>query len=93
MSTDEQQRWMEDMKRVQATVDALGEHFDTVKVFVSRHMPAELGGTIRMEGQSGNNYAIYGQTKEFVLKMEERIRMDARVIVMPMQPPPAAPGE
>lgn len=67
-----------DMALVQQHVDALGEHFDTVQIFCTRHMPAELDGTVCVNRGSGNWQARFGQVSEWVIYEHERIRECAR---------------
>jgi hypothetical protein len=68
----------EDLQRVQRHVDQLGEHFDTVQIFCTRHMPAELDGTVCVNRGAGNWQARFGQVNEWVIYETERIRECAR---------------
>lgn len=54
------------MQRLQKHVDDLGEHFDTVQIFVTRY-PSESGGTVHARLGSGNYYARIGQVKEWII--------------------------
>ena len=51
----------EDLKRVNEALSALGEHFDSVQIFVNRHESGELGGTVNISKGTGNWFARYGQ--------------------------------
>lgn len=73
MSKDEQ------LKRVQTAVDLLGEHFDTVQVFVTRHEPAEAGGTETVNLGCGNWYARYGQVVEWIVKQDAQAQRHATI--------------
>lgn len=68
----------EDIERVQAHVNALIEHFDTVQIFVTRHMPAEADGTISINDGKGNWHARHGQVRDWIVGADEIIRMNAR---------------
>ena len=67
-----------DMALVQQHVDQLMDHFDSVQVFVTRHMPAEHDGTVSINLGAGNWFTRRGQTREWVLVEDERARMPAR---------------
>jgi hypothetical protein len=67
-----------DLALLQKHVEALGEHFDTVQIFCTRHMPAELDGTVAVNRASGNWHARFGQINEWVIYEKERIRECAR---------------
>ena len=64
----------EDIKTVDAHIDQLMEHFDSVQIMVTRHMPTELDGTVQISRGAGNWYARYGQVREFLIIEDERIR-------------------
>lgn len=55
----------EDFKRLKKLCEALGEHFDTVQVFATRHDP-EAGGTVHMNCGVGNWFARRGQVMEWL---------------------------
>lgn len=55
----------EDVKRVRAAVTSLGEHFETVQVFVTRHEPGTLDGTKHIALGSGNWFARFGQIQQW----------------------------
>ena len=59
----------EDQRRVQAALDALGEHFDSVMIFVTLHTSTEDGTEAYAKG-IGNWYARYGQVVEWVNREE-----------------------
>lgn len=62
----------EDMKRVNEALNVLGEHFDSVHIFATRHESGQFGGTIRISRGTGNFFARYGQIKAWV-SVEEAI--------------------
>jgi hypothetical protein len=68
----------EDLKRVQAALDTLSEHFDTVHVFATRHESGEQGGTVNVNLGVGNWFARYGQIQEWLVKQEEVTRQAQR---------------
>lgn len=58
----------EDLALAQQHLDALGEHFDTVQIFCSRHEAGESeGGTINVTVGSGNTFARYGQISLWIV--------------------------
>ncbi len=67
-----------DMAFVQQHVDQLMEQFDSVQVFVTRHMPGEMDGTVSINLGAGNWFTRRGQTREWVIVEDERARMPAR---------------
>jgi hypothetical protein len=68
----------EDMKRVDDAIQTLGDFFDSVQIFATRHEPGEHDGTIAINKGAGNWFARYGQVKEWVVKTEEYSRIDAK---------------
>lgn len=64
----------EDLDRVKRACETLGEHFDTVQIFVTRHEPGIEDGTINITWSEGNWFARYGQVREWLVKAEERTR-------------------
>lgn len=64
-------------KIVQEAASTLGEHFDSVQIFVTRHEASD-GGTIRAIEGRGNWFARYGQVREWVIREEETSRVHAR---------------
>jgi hypothetical protein len=61
---------------IEKAVTQLGEHFDTVQIFVTRHESGEKGGTLHNQSGVGNWYARYGQVREWVNQQEEVGRRD-----------------
>ncbi len=61
---------------VQRHVESLGEHFDTVQVFVTSHEGEQ--GTFTIQLGSGNWYARAGQVQEWLTKTNERTKQVVR---------------
>lgn len=59
-------------------VHDLGEHFDSVQIFVTIHQPAEVGGTMHAAAGVGNWYARFGQIREWLIRTEEDTRCHVR---------------
>lgn len=79
MDKAEQDRlWEQDVQQVKRHVEQLLEHFDTVQIFVTRHMPAELDGTRMVSTGGGNWFARYGYCKEWLIKEDEQARQQCR---------------
>ncbi len=57
----------------------LGEHFESVQIFVSTHQPAEVGGTVHASAGVGNWYSRYGQIREWIIRTEEETRCSVRL--------------
>ena len=57
----------------------LGEHFESVHIFVSTHQPAEVGGTVHASAGVGNWYSRYGQIREWIIRTEEETRRSVRL--------------
>ena len=49
-----------DVNRVNKALEELGEHFDSVHIFATRHESGESGGTININKGVGNWFARYG---------------------------------
>jgi hypothetical protein len=67
-----------DTARVQAVVDALSEHYDSVQIFVTRHESGEAHGTVGIEQGCGNMFARIGQCHSWLNRMEEFDRIKSR---------------
>jgi hypothetical protein len=67
-----------DIARLETCLAHLGEHFDAVHIFATRHESGEEGGTIKVQKGVGNWYARYGQIVEFLVISEEDARCYAR---------------
>lgn len=66
-----------DMELVERHVQALGEHFDTVQIFCTRHEPYEKEGTVSVNLGEGNWHARYGQVAQWMIRQDHFIRKDA----------------
>lgn len=76
MSYDEQRK--ADMDFVQKHVTALGERFDSVQVFVTRHEAGEHDGTVNINLGAGNYFTRYGQIRDWCIRQDEQARIDRR---------------
>ena len=68
----------DDMKLVEKAVQELGEHYETVMVFCTRHESGQENGTVRVIKGSGNWFARYGVVREWLIREEETSRSVAR---------------
>jgi hypothetical protein len=68
----------EDMRIMRQHVEQLGEHFDSVQIFATRHEAGIEDGTVSCNLGSGNWFARYGQVKEWLVKRDEQMRQVAR---------------
>lgn len=59
-----------DLERVQKAAQALGEHFDTVQIFVTRHESFSSDGTHHIARGLGNWFGRYGQVRDWILRVE-----------------------
>ena len=71
-----------DLELVKQHVEQLGEHFDSVQIFVTRHEAGELDGTININTGAGNWFARYGHIRNWINTEEaisaDRAQRDAR---------------
>lgn len=67
-----------DLEMVKRAVESLGEHFDTVHIFTTRHDPESEGGTVNISWSAGNWFARYGQISEWLIKSNERSKKFVR---------------
>lgn len=67
-----------DLAMLRKHINELGEHFDTVHIFATRHEPSESGGTISAQSGCGNWHARYGQVAQWLIRQDERERIEAR---------------
>lgn len=68
----------DDLQRIEAVISQLGEHFDSVMIFCTRHDEGQEGGTVNCALGSGNWYARYGQCREWLITNDERTRESVR---------------
>lgn len=64
----------EDTALLKKHVEQLGEHFDSVIVFGTRHDPAVEGGTVTVFESSGNWLAARGQVRDWQILQDEKTR-------------------
>lgn len=68
-----------DKRIVERAVEQLGEHFDSVQVFVTKYDPNSGDPiTIELFNGSGNWLTRYGQVKDWVLRREAIATEEAR---------------
>lgn len=75
MSEEEQKS--ADMVLARKHVDALGEHFDSVQIFLTRKS-GELDGTVHFHLGSGNYFARCGHVRTWLIQQDEQARIDVR---------------
>lgn len=68
----------EDLEMLRRHVDQLGEHFDTVMIFTTRHEAGTRGGTVNAHWGSGNWFARYGQIRHWLIKEDEGAKCEPR---------------
>jgi hypothetical protein len=67
-----------DMAMLQKHCEQLGEHFDSVQIFVTRLESGELNGTVNINYGAGNWFTRYGQVNHWLVKSSEQARIDVR---------------
>lgn len=67
-----------DLKKIRDAVHLLGEHFDSVRIFATRHESGERDGTLKFNYGAGNWFATYGQVREWLILADEDARIYAR---------------
>lgn len=59
-----------DMEIVKKHAEQLGEMFDSVQIFVTRHEAGEHDGTINAHYGAGNYFTRYGQIRNWVNRQD-----------------------
>lgn len=67
----------QEYKQLDDAIDRLGEHFDSVQVFVTRNMGEKDGQTISLARGNGNWFARYGQVVTWLNKVDATEANDA----------------
>lgn len=67
-----------DIAMVKKHLNELGEHFESVHIFVTRHEPELDKGTISLQLGIGNWFTRYGQISEWLIKRNEQARIEER---------------
>jgi hypothetical protein len=75
--TPEQEK-LRDLATVRNFAEALGEHFDSVQIFATRHESGTHGGTINISYGLGNWMARYGHVAAWKIKQDEACRVEIR---------------
>lgn len=76
--SDEAKNRDAELEIIRRHADQLGEHFDAVHIFATKHLPSEMGGTATFQLGVGNWYARYGHIHEWMIKQDEFARINAR---------------
>lgn len=72
---DEKDRDVELLKKA---AESLGEHFDSVQIFASRHEPETENGTVSCNEGTGNWFARIGQVREWLIRRDEESKEAVR---------------
>lgn len=67
----------EDMDRLDEAIGTLGEHFESVQIFVTRNAD-DNEGTVNATKGTGNWFTRYGQVRCWLIKEDERSRISMR---------------
>ena len=65
-------------KVLESATRSLGEHFDTVQIFVSRYDSSHNSDTINFTSGTGPWNQRHGQVREWVIRHDEMVREKAR---------------
>jgi len=68
----------DDNELLRSAIDKLGEHFDSVQIFVTKHLGTESGGTHSKAVGVGNWYARYGQVVEWLIREKINIKREMK---------------
>lgn len=68
----------DDWNRIEKACVALGEYFDSVHIFATRHEEGVEGGTVAISFGSGNWFARRGQIRDWSIKKDEIARQETR---------------
>lgn len=66
------------LQMIKNACEKLGEHFDTVHIFSTRHEPAEENGTLSFSWGIGNWFARKGHIEHWVAEEEESTKIKVR---------------
>jgi len=72
----EDQELQDALELLKKAARSLGEHFDSVQIYCTRHIPDE--GAESFNFGIGNWYARYGQVAEWMIKQDEDARLRVR---------------
>lgn len=67
-----------DLGRIKECAEKLGEHFDSVHIFCTRHEPTTDNGTLCFSWGSGNWFARKGQIEEWIEQEKESTKIKVR---------------
>ena len=79
MTPQDEQLKKEQIALMQSHLDQLGEHFDTVQIFCTKHEPETANGTINIKYGSGNIFARIGQCADWIEQQRQYTRTDADI--------------
>ncbi len=68
----------DDLERIKKATQALGEHFDSVQIFCTRHEAFKRDGTVNVNYGEGNWFTRFGQVRDWVIRQDERTRDHVR---------------
>ena len=60
---------------VKSHANQLAEHFESVQIFVTRHIGDEQG-TVRINYGSGNAFARYGQVRQWLIQEDAYVNKE-----------------
>lgn len=66
---------------VEKVASSLGEHCDSVRVFVTARSESDADNWVAYSEGRGNIYAQIGQVSEWLQRQEERVRIDENTAV------------
>lgn len=67
------------IQAIEQAIEQIGEHFDTVQIFATRHIPD--GNSSETRGYtygSGDWFSRYGQIQQWITAQDEEVRASAR---------------
>lgn len=65
---------VDDLDRVKKACQVLGEYFDTVQIFTTRHEAFTHDGTVNVSYGEGNWFTRFGQVSEWIIRQDARTR-------------------
>ena len=66
-------------KDLEKLASEMGEHWDTVQIFVTRCESGELGGTRHVAVGVGNIFARHGHVRQWLVRSNEEDREETRI--------------
>lgn len=68
----------QELEMLKRAAESLGEHFETVQIFTTRHEAGNENGTVHLAWGAGNWFARYGHVRNWLIMEDESSREGVR---------------